>query len=273
VVARADRAGGQQLVRLCCFGGGGGCGCGGVAVACWARLPDYMCRLRSLFWIIFRLTRTGSLTAVRCLRLRFVRVFFAIGAQSAGGAAVRAVLPRFWAWSGWESTTTSSRSGDSIVSIQLVSRARKGWLVITPRAVFEHQTVAGLAGVASVIGETSARRTLPLEDWRRRRSCAGFWRRGGRLDRFNQAMLLQVPAGLREADLTSALQAVLDHHDVLRLRLEVAAEEGEWKLGWRPSMRAGLPAIRRTTSALGGATSSFHSPSSAATSSAGRNTS
>src|SRR5215471_15467084 len=34
--------------------------------------------------------------------------------------------------------------GDSIVSIQLVSRARKAGLVITPRAVFEHQTVAGL---------------------------------------------------------------------------------------------------------------------------------
>src|SRR5260370_16623326 len=35
--------------------------------------------------------------------------------------------------------------GDSIVSIQLVSRARKAGLAITPRAVFEHQTVAGLA--------------------------------------------------------------------------------------------------------------------------------
>src|SRR5262249_43314922 len=45
--------------------------------------------------------------------------------------------------------------GDSIVSIQLVSRARKAGLVITPRAVFEHQTVAGLAGVAGVIGEPS----------------------------------------------------------------------------------------------------------------------
>src|SRR3977135_2392325 len=32
-------------------------------------------------------------------------------------------------------------------------------------------------------------------------------------------MLLQVPAGMREADLIAALQAVLDHHDALRLRL------------------------------------------------------
>src|SRR2546429_7226955 len=35
--------------------------------------------------------------------------------------------------------------GDSIVSIQLVSRARKAGLVVTPRAVFQHQTVAGPA--------------------------------------------------------------------------------------------------------------------------------
>ena len=46
--------------------------------------------------------------------------------------------------------------------------------------------------------------------------------RGGPIERFHQAMLLQVPAGLREDDLICALQAVLDHHDALRLRLDVA---------------------------------------------------
>src|SRR2546429_4754830 len=40
---------------------------------------------------------------------------------------------------------------------------------------------------------------------------------------------------MREADLTSALQAVLDHHDALRLRLEAAAGEGEWKLEVAPA--------------------------------------
>ena len=38
--------------------------------------------------------------------------------------------------------------GDSIVSIQLVSRARRAGLSITPRAVFQHQTVAALAAAA-----------------------------------------------------------------------------------------------------------------------------
>ncbi|WP_461124611.1 amino acid adenylation domain-containing protein [Saccharothrix stipae] len=40
--------------------------------------------------------------------------------------------------------------GDSIVTMQLVSRARDAGLEITPREVFEHRTVAGLARVARV---------------------------------------------------------------------------------------------------------------------------
>src|SRR5205823_6746745 len=88
--------------------------------------------------------------------------------------------------------------GDSIVSIQLVSRARKAGLVITPRAVFQHQTVAGLAGVATALEETSAvladvatgaMVATPIMRW--------LLERGGPIDRFHQAMLLQVPAGLR----------------------------------------------------------------------------
>src|SRR2546423_10377176 len=121
--------------------------------------------------------------------------------------------------------------GDSIVSIQLVSRARKAGLVITPRAVFQHQTVAGLAGVATPLEETSA----PLPDVATGAMVATpimRWlvERGGPIERFHQAMLLQVPGCLREDDLICALQAVLDHHDALRLRLDVAGGDGELKL-------------------------------------------
>src|SRR5262249_45226509 len=41
-------------------------------------------------------------------------------------------------------------------------------------------------------------------------------------------------AGVREADLVGALQAVLDHHDALRLRLNVSAA-GEWSLEVTPA--------------------------------------
>ena len=47
--------------------------------------------------------------------------------------------------------------GDSIMSIQLVSRARKAGLMITPRAVFQHQTVAALAGVVGLVAPTPCR--------------------------------------------------------------------------------------------------------------------
>jgi len=110
--------------------------------------------------------------------------------------------------------------GDSIVSIQLVSRARKAGLLISPRALFQHQTVAALAAVAVATQETAsdlrdvATGPLPLTPimhW--------LLERAGALERFYQAMLLQVPAGLRVDDLIAALQAVIDEHDALRLRL------------------------------------------------------
>ena len=44
--------------------------------------------------------------------------------------------------------------GDSIVSIQLVSRARKAGLKLSPRDVFEQQTVAGLAALAAEMETT-----------------------------------------------------------------------------------------------------------------------
>ena len=122
--------------------------------------------------------------------------------------------------------------GDSIMSIQLVSRARKAGLVITARAVFGHQTVAALAGVATLVEEAAstlpdvaigALPATPIMRW--------LEERGGPIDRFNQAMLLQVPAGLREDELIAALQTVLDHHDALRLCVAGAAGSGEVESG------------------------------------------
>ena len=117
--------------------------------------------------------------------------------------------------------------GDSIVSIQLVSRARKAGLAITPRAVFQHQTVAGLAAVAGAVVAPAASSVPDLATGALPATPVMRWlaERGGPIDRFHQAMLLEVPAGLRGDDLAGALQAVLDHHDALRLRLIPAAPD------------------------------------------------
>ena len=172
-------------------------------------------------------------------------------AHAAGGDPVRACSPRCWGSSGSGiDDNFFALGGDSIMSIQLVSRARKAGLVITPRAVFQHQTVAALAAVAGVVQETAA--ALPdvaVGGVAGDADHALAAERGGPLERFNQAMLLQVPAGLREEQLVAALQALLDHHDALRLRL-VGARDGrrEWSAGGGAARcRDGrrLPASRR----------------------------
>ena len=160
---------------------------------------------------------------------------------------MRAVCRGAGASSGSASTTTSSScGGDSIVSIQLVSRARRAGLSITPRAVFQHQTVEALAAAAGVVAEPAASALSEADAGaacgrracRRRRSCAGCKERGGPLDGFSQSMLLRVPAGLAEEHLTAALEAVLDHHDALRLpacdRDGCRTRRAEWQLEVAP---------------------------------------
>ncbi|UZI32654.1 non-ribosomal peptide synthetase [Streptomyces sp. VB1] len=122
--------------------------------------------------------------------------------------------------------------GDSISSIQLVSRARKAGLVITPRDVFHSETVAGLAELARTTGAAVVERTeegvgevnlTPIVHHLREL--------GGPVRRFHQSMVARVPAGLREPALIAALQTLLDHHGSLRMRLRVGGTGDEdWAL-------------------------------------------
>jgi amino acid adenylation domain-containing protein/non-ribosomal peptide synthase protein (TIGR01720 family) len=111
--------------------------------------------------------------------------------------------------------------GDSIVSIQLVSKARKAGLLFSARDVFQHKTVAGLAAVATEAGTFVAEAPdagigdLPLTP-------IMHWLRdlGGPLGRFNQTALVRTPRGADLDGLATVLQALLDHHDTLRMRLD-----------------------------------------------------
>ncbi|MEU6482645.1 amino acid adenylation domain-containing protein [Streptomyces sp. NPDC046887] len=118
--------------------------------------------------------------------------------------------------------------GDSISSIQLVSRARRAGLVISPRDVFRHKTVLALAEVATplsaAVGERPGDgvgevRWMPITHQ--------LHALDGPVRRFHQSTVLRVPAGLREEALTAALQSLLDHHGALRLRM--ADEDRAWK--------------------------------------------
>ncbi|MFF5894265.1 amino acid adenylation domain-containing protein, partial [Streptomyces globisporus] len=129
--------------------------------------------------------------------------------------------------------------GDSISSIVLVSRARERGLDLSPRDVFQHQTPEALARRArpvsgeSALGEdgTDADRSgvgevplTPVMRW--------LLEPGHPVDGFHQSMLVQVPGGISRAQLGAALQALVDHHDMLRARLVRQDDEAVDNTGW-----------------------------------------
>ncbi|AEN12880.1 MULTISPECIES: non-ribosomal peptide synthetase [unclassified Streptomyces] len=115
--------------------------------------------------------------------------------------------------------------GDSILSIQLVSRVRKAGLAVTPRDVFVHRTPEAIAAVATPLDQAATARTgegtgvmppTPIAAW--------LLRRPGPVDGYNQSGVLRTPAGADEETLVAALQLLIDHHDMLRLRATRPAE-------------------------------------------------
>ncbi|MQA26813.1 MAG: amino acid adenylation domain-containing protein, partial [Micromonosporaceae bacterium] len=111
--------------------------------------------------------------------------------------------------------------GDSIMSMLLVSRARQAGLTITARQVFEHKTPAALARVAetprTVTVADSGVGPAPLTPVMREVvERAGPAALAGAL---SQSVLLAAPDDLEWSRLISAVQALLDRHDMLRARL------------------------------------------------------
>ncbi len=121
--------------------------------------------------------------------------------------------------------------GDSILSIQIVSRASAEGIAVTPRQLFQHQTVAELAAVVG--GACGVERVVvdqgpvtgpvvltPIQRW---------WLEHlpGAPGHYNQSLFLEVREPLDPAALAAAVASLLDHHDALRLRL-VRGEDG-WK--------------------------------------------
>ena len=108
--------------------------------------------------------------------------------------------------------------GDSILSLQVIARAREAGLRLTPKQMFAHPTVAGAAAVAQMVGsigtESAITGTLPLTPIQAR----FFARHPDGPAHWNQAVLLRVTGALGAVALETALQALVARHDALRLR-------------------------------------------------------
>ena len=119
--------------------------------------------------------------------------------------------------------------GDSILSMQVVARARAAGVLCRPRDVFVEQTVARLARVAGVAdgeGDLVDEGVGPVVATPIMRWLQGV---DGPVEQFNQTMVVQAPAGVSEADVVAVLQALLDRHAMLRLRVDDDGAGG-WSL-------------------------------------------
>jgi amino acid adenylation domain-containing protein/non-ribosomal peptide synthase protein (TIGR01720 family) len=118
--------------------------------------------------------------------------------------------------------------GDSIMSIQIIARARQEGVRLTPKQLFEHQTIAALAATAergdAVTGDQRDQSgdvpLTPIQRWFLDADPADP-------HHFNQAVLLELD-GVDPGLLAHALELIALHHDALRLRFARDPERG-WR--------------------------------------------
>ncbi len=117
--------------------------------------------------------------------------------------------------------------GDSIISIQIVNRARRHGLVFTPRQLFRARTIAALASVATRAESTvsgllqrlmpASVEFTPIHRW--------FFEQNFKYpDHWNQAVLLEANDALDAAALEQAVAVLASRHDSLRLRFACGSD-------------------------------------------------
>ncbi|MBD2625731.1 non-ribosomal peptide synthetase [Trichormus variabilis] len=118
--------------------------------------------------------------------------------------------------------------GDSILSIQVITKAKRAGLQLTPQQIFDHPTIAELATVVGSNLTIHAEQGLitgslpltPIQHW-------FFEQNLPDPHHWNQAVLLEVNQALDPVLLEKVLDQLLEHHDALRLRFECSES------GWR----------------------------------------
>lgn len=133
--------------------------------------------------------------------------------------------------------------GDSILSLQAVARAKRAGLRLTPKQIFEYQTIAELALHANCKVQPEAEQDavtgeiplLPIQRW-------FFENVNVERHHFNQSVLLSLTHKPEQTRLEMVLNLLLEHHDALRLRFK--HEDGEWRQWIEPKENVNRVLVR-----------------------------
>ncbi|WP_183144078.1 non-ribosomal peptide synthetase, partial [Pseudomonas amygdali] len=119
--------------------------------------------------------------------------------------------------------------GDSILSLQIIARAKRQGIKLSPKQLFEKQTIGQLASVAKLIQKKPAAAAeqvsglLPLLPIQARFFELDIPER----QHWNQALMLKPLQTLDAIHLQAALTALIEQHDALRLGF--TQQDGQWQ--------------------------------------------
>ncbi|MFI5511751.1 amino acid adenylation domain-containing protein, partial [Mycobacterium sp. NPDC051804] len=220
VVAREDRPGDKRLVGYVTETDGSTADTVAIRAQLGERLPTYMVPTAVVVLEALPLTVNGKLDT----RALPAPEYIDADRYRAPESAVEEILAGIYAQVlGMERVGVDDSffelGGDSILSMQVVARARAAGLVCRPKDLFAEQTVARLARVARVIDDDTGIIdeglgpvvATPIMRWLQDMQ--------GPVEEFNQTMVVQSPTGATEADVAVVLQALLDRHAMLRCRV------------------------------------------------------
>ena len=224
VVVHTDRNGSKHLVAYVVPGAGTDLSTTHLAGWLRGRLPAY---LQPQYWHVLTelpLTANGKLDRAR---LPAPQVPAAHGPEVAPRTRIERILADIWAIAldrrpiGIHDNFFEL-GGDSILSLQIVARCREAGLKLLPRQIFEHQTITELAPhvtsdqqAADAVDQqpiTGLVAPGPIQKW-------FYALRLSEPHHFNQSVLLELAPELDLQVLRQALEALIGHHDMLRLRV------------------------------------------------------
>ena len=118
--------------------------------------------------------------------------------------------------------------GDSILAMQIVSRASQLGLTLSPKSLFQYQTIAELAAIVQQEDSITAAQTMvagevplaPIQRWFFEQDLAAP-------HHFNQSLCLALPNDFSREALEGAIAHIHHQHDALRLRFSQTAS------GWK----------------------------------------